>query len=101
MLPNQHSPERGVLLFWRHHPEIEPSWAHSLNDTQPQKGSFCAAPRQKCSKDYFNVFLKNSSSFSALFSLSGIKISSFEALLGFTAVREQKTGDGDPSSVFQ
>ncbi|MBR3486394.1 MAG: hypothetical protein IKH31_02305, partial [Clostridia bacterium] len=46
-----------------------------------------------------NVFLKNSSSFSALFSLSGTKISSFETLLGFTAVREQKTEDGLPSPV--
>jgi hypothetical protein len=47
-----------------------------------------------------NVFLKNSSSFSALFSLSGTKISSFETLLGFTAVREQKTEDGSSSPVF-
>ena len=32
-------------------------WAHSLNDTQPQKGSFCAVPRQKCSKDFLQCLL--------------------------------------------
>ncbi|MBR3486279.1 MAG: hypothetical protein IKH31_01715, partial [Clostridia bacterium] len=42
---------------------------------------------------------KTSVSIPALFSLSGTKISSFETLLGFTAVREQKTEDGSPSPV--
>ncbi len=38
-------------------------WAHSLNDTQPQKGSFCAVPRQKCSKDFSKsrVFIRGRS----------------------------------------
>ena len=43
----------GHVLVMLAEPEV---WAHSLKDTQPQKVSFCAGLRQKCSKDLHQYF---------------------------------------------
>ena len=50
-------------------------------------------------KTSFNVFLISSSSFSALFSLFGTKISSSETLRVFRPPKDNKTEDGSPSPV--
>ena len=74
-------------------------WAHSLNDTRPQKRSFCAVSRQKCSKNFLQCILEKLFEFFCAFLLVRHKISSSETLRVFRPPKDNKTEDGSPSPV--